>query len=150
GVRSFVSSLSTSAPVLSTEAIHEFTERIINPRLPRKSPATSAQMPRPATEEENVRPAAPSRAQAIFDASEEARPFNPADFDFEMIDEEPAEEAPAPAVQEAAAPQRAVRRKRVLGMTPLQLVIVAALLLAFVCVLGVFGYLILNPTLLLP
>lgn len=151
GVRSFVSGLSTSPPVLSAEAIHELTERIVNPRLPRKGSAAPAEMARPASEEESAQHPGTSRARAIFDASEEAKPFNPADFDFEMVDEEAAvEEAPVPTVQEAAAPKPAVRRKRVLGMTPVQVVIVGALLLAFLCVLGVFAYLILNPTLLLP
>jgi hypothetical protein len=150
GVRSFVSGLSTSAPILSTEAIHEFTERIINPRPRRKATAPPAEIPRPASEEEYAPPPTTSRAQAIFDASEEAKPFNPADFNFEMVDDEPAAEAPVPAVQETDTPKRAVQRRRVLGMTPVQLVIVGALLLAFLCVLGVFAYLILNPSLLLP
>src|ERR1043165_7618909 len=35
GVRSFVSSLANASPVLSIEAVHEFTERLINPRPPK-------------------------------------------------------------------------------------------------------------------
>ena len=152
GIKSFVSGLSTGTPLLSAEAVHELTERIVNPRLPRKDPAD---VPRAAWEEEITSPPGTSRARVIFDASEEAKPFNPADFDFEMVDEEAALEALTPAAQEAPpaetfAQPPASPRKRVLGMTRLQLIIVAALGLAFLCTLAVFAYLILNPTLLLP
>lgn len=150
GIKSFVSGLSTGTPVLSAEAVHELTERVVNPRLPRKDPAD---IPRAAREEEITSPPGTSRARVIFDASEEAKPFNPADFDFEMVDEEAALEALTPAAHEAPpaeAQEPVAPRRRVLGMTRLQLIIVAALGLALLCVLAVFAYLILNPTLLLP
>src|SRR5512138_822759 len=36
GIKSFVSGLANANPVLRTEAVHEFTERIVNPRSPKK------------------------------------------------------------------------------------------------------------------
>ena len=154
GIKSFVSGLSTGTPVLSAEAVHELTERIVNPRLPRKDSAGAMDTPRAAWEEEITSPPGTSRARVIFDASEEAKPFNPADFDFEMADEESALEALPPAAQEvhpaAEAQKPAAPPGRILGMTRLQLTIIAALGLAFLCTLAVFAYLIINPTLLLP
>src|ERR1043166_2415125 len=37
GVRSFVSGLANASPTLGAEEVHEFTERLISPRLPRKA-----------------------------------------------------------------------------------------------------------------
>lgn len=149
GVKSFVAGLATAQPVLRTEAVHEFAERIVNPRPAKKGMAPA----RAAWEEEDTQPPRQevSRARAIFNASEEVKPFDPADFDFAMVDEGPAIEAVTPSIEESSPAQplpspAASPRKRVLGMTPLQLVIVAALALALLCILGVFAYLIFSPT----
>ena len=152
GIKSFVSGLASGRPVLSTEAVHEYTERIINPRPPRKKGA-GAPVAMPATSEEKTQPPAQaSRARAIFDASEEAKPFNPADFDFEMLDEEPAMESAADSLEESspAQPVPTLSSKRVLGMTPLQLTIIAALAAALICILAVFAYLFFSNPLTLP
>jgi hypothetical protein len=157
GIKSFVSGLATAKPVLRPEAVHEFTERIVNPRSAKTEPAALPASGRLATEEVKTQPPQQevSRARAIFNAAEEAKPFNPADFDFAMVDEEPASEALAPASMETspdqALPEAEPPSTRVLGMTRLQLIIVAALALALVCVLAVFAYLLFfNPTTLLP
>jgi hypothetical protein len=158
GIKSFVTGLSSAGRVLSAEAVHEYTERIINPRPARKETAGMGAMPRPAWEEENTQPPpgqGVSRARAIFDASEEAKPFDPADFDFAMLEEESAMDAFSPAPGNAApgetvAPARS-QRKRVLGMTPIQLGIVAALGLVLIVVAAVFVYLVISgPIPLLP
>lgn len=152
GIKSFVSGLAMGKQVLSPEQVYDYTERIINPRPPKKeSPASSAAItaPRAGLEQEPY-PQGVSRARAIFDASEEARPFNPADFDFEMLDEEPSMEvatadsqqpSPAQPLQESAR-----RSNRMLGMTSLQLVIIAALALVLLCILGAFGYIIFTTS----
>jgi Nuclease-related domain len=159
GVKSFAAGLSSATPVLKTEAVHEFAERIVNPRLPhRERVAASPSQPRPASQEVDTEPPAKqvSRARAIFNAAEEAKPFNPADFDFAMFDEGPAPAAATSgaSIQESSPaqplPPAATGRKRRLGMTPLQLVIVVALGLAVLCILAVFAVLVLNPTLLFP
>jgi hypothetical protein len=155
GVKSFVANLAAAPPVLKLEAVHEFTERIVNPRSPKKATgASSASAARPAWEEEDTQPPGQSvsRARAIFDASEEVKPFDPSAFDFTMLDEEPAAEAPA--VQETSPaqplPSAAAPRRRFLGMSLLQLAVVAALAIALLCILAVFALLLLNPTFLLP
>ncbi len=153
GIKSFVSGLSTGTPVLSAEAVQEFTERNVNPRPPRKDSAASAGIPRAAWEEEDTSPPqSASRARAIFDASEEAKPFSPADFDFDMVEEDSALEASTPAAEgsnpAAPMPPPARQRKRVLGMTRGQLLTVAALGATFLCIVAVFAYLLLNTPIL--
>ncbi|MGE5463477.1 MAG: hypothetical protein ACM3PS_08980, partial [Syntrophothermus sp.] len=91
-----------------------------------------------------------ARAQAIFKASEEAKPFDPADFDF-AIDDEMFFEAPPPAtspdvsaaVEPAPAPRSAPKPKKNMGMTPLQLAVLIGLALALVCIVAGFVYYIL-------
>jgi hypothetical protein len=139
GIKSFASGLVTGKPMLSIEAVHEFTERIINPRPPKKESVASplaAPEPRAAWEQEPAQQEV-SRARAIFDAAEEAKPFDPADFDFAMADDLPSIEAtPSPAQPKAQA-----RSKRILGMTPFQLAVIAALGLALICAVAAFAYL---------
>ena len=161
GIKSFVSGLAASGPVLKPEAVHEFTERIVNPRSPRKS---TPGMPAPDQPASDAIPTQPppqegqfSRARTIFNASEEAKPFNPADFDFAMGDEEAAlATLTPPASTVETSPAQPVsgsppRRRRFLGMTPLQAVIVAVLAVALVCLLAAFAILIFfGPTLVLP
>jgi nuclease-like protein len=143
GIKSYVSGLVTGRPVLSNEAVFELTERIINPRPPKKEtpgPRAASDLQPPLQEV--------SRAKAIFDASQEAKPFNVADFDFAMDEEASAETAsPAPDVLEPSPaqplppPASRARPRRILGMTPLQLGIVAALALLLLClVVGAAAY----------
>jgi hypothetical protein len=152
GIKSFVTGLSTAAIVLRPEAVHDFTERIVNPRPPKKEAALGM----PATVEEKTQPPQNvSRARAIFDAAEEAKPFNPADFDFAMVDEEPAMEAmTSSAVQESnpATPllPSAPQAQRVLGMTRPQLAVTLVLAIALLCILAVFAYILFSPNPALP
>jgi hypothetical protein len=159
GVRSFVSGLAKNGPVLKPEAVHEFTERIVNPRSPKKeAPALpiSEQLASHAVPTQPPPGEEVSRARAIFDASEEATPFNPADFDFAMTDEETAHKAlPASdSVESSPAqplPGPTPQRKGFLGMTRLQLLIVALLAVSLLCMLAVFAYLIFfGPTPIVP
>jgi hypothetical protein len=152
GIKSFVTGLSTAGRVLSAEAVHEFTERIINPRPVKRGTAPAA-IPRAAWEEEKTQPPPGqqvSRARAIFDASEEAKPFNPADFDFAMADEDvdtdPLALAQADTNTAESRPSAAPGRKRVLGMTPGQLGIVAILGILFLIIVAVFAYLVLTSS----
>jgi hypothetical protein len=152
GIRSFVSGLAIGQAVLSPEQVFDFTERILNPR-PRKkeSAAMSASITAPRAEwEQEQFPQEVSRARAIFNASDEARPFNPADFDFAMTDDESSMEA-ATAISQESSPARpvqesATRSNRILGMTTLQLAIIAGLTLALLCILAAFGYIIFTTS----
>jgi hypothetical protein len=149
GIKAFVSGLAAGPPVLSAEAVHEFTERILNPRLRKKERITSpAPRSRPTWQPDEPAQEEVSRARAIFSASENLKPFDPADFDFAMTDDETSlEEIPA-VLQESgsAAPGQQPKRQRVLGMTPLQLAVIAALGLALLCILGSFVYLVLTTS----
>lgn len=145
GIKSFVSGLSGGRPLLSPEAVHEYTERIVNPRSPKKASITApAPQPRAALEQNEPTQQTASRARAIFDASENLKPFNPADFDFAMTDEE----APAEAVfsdpqsSASAGSIQRTRSRRILGMTPPQFAVIAALGLALICILAAFAYLV--------
>jgi hypothetical protein len=156
GIKSFVTGLATGKPVLRAEAVHEFTERIVNPRPVRKDTAAApVAAPRAAWEEEKTQPPrGVSRARVIFDASEEAKPFNPADFDFGMVDEESAIEAFSGAEMDAtsaeSAPSPSTPGKRALGMTSSQWMVIAGLGAALICVLAVFAYLVLSSLPILP
>lgn len=147
GIKSFVTGLATGQPVLRAEAVHEFTERIVNPRPVRKDTAAPVAAPRAAWEEEKTQPPQRvSRARAIFDASEEAKPFNPADFDFDMVDEDSAIEAFSAAETGASpaesTPSPSTARRGALGMTSSQWMVIAGLGAALICVLAVFAYLV--------
>lgn len=157
GIKSFVTGLASAPRVLPAEAVHEFTERITNPRVPKKEVAQApAGLPRAAWEEEKTQPPQGqqvSRARAIFDAAEEAKPFNPADFDFAMADEEPVDELTASQPDSTSVeplPQPSSQRRRVLGMTPGQWIIIAVLGIALIAILAVFAFLALSSIPLLP
>src|ERR1044071_3683354 len=118
GIKSFVNGLSAAAIVLRPEAVHEFTERIVNPRPAKKEGIPGI----PAIAEEKTQPPQNvSRARAIFEAAEDAKPFNPADFDFAMAEEGAAMETMTPLVQESSPatplPESRPQAQRVLGMT---------------------------------
>jgi len=138
GIKSFASGLAGSRPVLTAEAVHEFTERILNPRPPKKEPI-SAPAPRTAQEQEPPRQEV-SRARAIFDASGEAKPLNPAEFDFAMVDELPPENE-SPAVSRETSPAIPLQvptsgSRRILGMTIGQLAVLAFLALCLIVIVA--------------
>jgi hypothetical protein len=147
GIKSFASSLATGRPVMSMEVVHDFADRIVNPRLPRKE--TPAPPPEVTAEEKTLPPSpGESRASTIFNATKDTKSFEPGDLDFAMFDEEPAMKAAPPSVLETSPaqplPHRAPQSKRVLGMTRMQLVAVAGLVLVFVCVLAVLAYILVT------
>ncbi|HJS20493.1 MAG TPA: NERD domain-containing protein [Anaerolineales bacterium] len=136
GVKSFVSNLVTAQPTLSAESVYEFTERLLNPRPPRKPSAGVPSAPeQPLSAEPPVEEV--SRARAIFDASEHLKPFDPADFDFAMLEEEAAGFDLTPPVASPAGPVSPAKppRKRVLGMTLVQLALLLVLVFVCVCVI---------------
>lgn len=157
GIKPFVTGLAAARPVLSADAVHEFTERIVNPRPVKKSGGASP-VARPAGEEEITQPPRSqqaSRARTIFDASEEVKPFNPADFEFDMVEDESALETVLPSELDAIAVEPAAASdptpKRSARMTRGQWLVLAGLAAAFLCILAVFAYLVLfSPLSLLP
>ena len=154
GIKSFVAGLAIGKAVLSPEQVFDYTERIINPRSPKKDDlaASSAVITAPRNEWEQAphQPQEVSRARAIFDAAEEAKPFNPADFEFEMTDEEPYADIPPVNLNQAdstqPAPESVKRSNKILGMTSMQLAVIAGLALALLCILAAFGYIIFTTS----
>jgi len=155
GIKPFVSGLASGAPALRADAVLELVERITNPRPPKEPTTPPPAQPAPvaAPREERkpdpvVTPAAPqpvSRARAIFSAAEEAKPFDPTDFDFALAEEDAASMgklggAQQPATSAASKP----KSRRVLGMTIPQLMILFGLGLCLVCVL-VLGFVYVIP-----
>ena len=133
GIKSFVSGLATARTVMSPEAVFDLTEHILNPRPPkRESGDLPAAEPQPSAARE---PQEVSRARTIFDASQEAKPFDPADFDFAMVEE--AEVTPPTSRESAARPLPKSRQKkqRILGMTIAQLAVIAVLGLCLISIL---------------
>ena len=153
GIKSFVSGLAIGKAVLSPEQVFDYTERIINPRPPRppqKEPVTAPHVePFPSWEQDYSHQEV-SRARAIFDASEEAKPFDPTDFDFAMSDEESSIEVAPSALHESSSAESSsgttAKSRGSLGMTPLQLAVIAGLALALLCILAVFGYIIFTSS----
>jgi hypothetical protein len=150
GIKPFAASLATGRPVLSMEAVHEFVDRIVNPRMSKKeTPASPAPEPSFSPEEKTLPPSpgAP-RASTIFNATKETKPFEPTDLDFAMLDEESAMKAAPPSVLETSPaqplPRRLPQSKRVLGMARKQLILIALMASVFLCLLAVFAYLIIT------
>ena len=142
GIKSYVANLVTAQPVLRAESVFEFTERLLNPHPPRKAaaPATAAQITAPTGAQTQPDPVA-SRAQAIFKASQEAKPFDPSDLDFAMDDELSIEVSPAVPRPAEPVPAPKPSGKRYLGMTAFQLAVLIGLGLVFCCILaGVVSY----------
>jgi hypothetical protein len=143
-IRSFVSGLAASRPILGAEVVSELAERIVDPRPPKKAAPAAPPAAVPSASEEPTVPPLQSRAREIFNASEEAKPFDPADFDFAMLDEEPAAQTPPASIHESS-PARPLPRpapvqnksRKILGMTMPQVLLIAGLALAFLCVLVV-------------
>ena len=141
GIKSFVTGLTTAHAVLSPEQVFDYTERLLNPRAPTKVSISPNTAPAQGSAPQDV-----SRARAIFSASDEAKPFDAADFDFAMTDDEPFNEVGSDTLNTADAAQpseRAARSgNRILGMTPGQLAVLIALVLALLCILAGFAYII--------
>ncbi|MGB8984815.1 MAG: nuclease-related domain-containing protein [Anaerolineales bacterium] len=141
GLKPFVSNLSGGRPVLSAELVHELVERLTEPRSPKKeTPPAPAPEPRAPWEELTLPP-------------QEAKPVHPTDLDFAMMDGAPAPSA-ARSIRESSParprPRSIPRGKRILGLTRTQLMIVAGLALAVVCLFAVAAYLFLSSPTLLP
>ena len=139
-VRQFTASLLQAPPVLKTDFVYDTADRIVTPRPKAAVAPPAPETPTPASESEAQ---SASRAQAIFRAAEEARPFDPADLSF-AFDENAGEDVPKNLRETSPSqplPQSAAKRG---GMGMMQWAVLGAMLLVECCVLGGFGYLILS------
>jgi len=140
-------SLSKSAPVLSIEAAHEFADRIVNPRPPKKAEEPEEKEPEPEVptygyEEESEL----SRAGATFQTSEQSESFNSDDLSFAYEEGEEITVPPeliesSPAVH---LPTEDGKKKSIMGMTVPQLALLGGMFLVEICVLIGFAYIILS------
>jgi len=87
GIKSFVSGLTTGAPVINALMVNEAVDRILEPRPPRQEPVSAPVKPAGPEPEQGPAPESVSRARAIFSAAEDPKPFNPSESDFAMVDE---------------------------------------------------------------
>lgn len=148
GIKPFVTGLSNSMPALRSDSVLDMVERIINPRRPKEktNPPQPVPVAVPRQERAQVAPVTPppreniSRARAIFSASDEEKPINPADFDFALAEDAAAVKA-LPQAREAGATSGTKRgSRRLLGMSMKQIALLAGLGIALLCILAAFGY----------
>jgi hypothetical protein len=140
-IKQFANTLLQARPVWRLDNVHDVADRIVNPRPPEQPSLQPSQQGASAQSLEN--PAQPaSRAKAIFDASEKAQPFNPADFDFAFDDEETPLSVP-PHLRETSPaqplPKKATSRNGMLGMSRGQLALLAGMIIVECCVIIGFG-----------
>jgi hypothetical protein len=138
-IKQFATSLMQTRPVLAVGTIYDLADQIIDPSL-RKLKQQPA-----APEEGQAQPA--ERARVIFDASERSGEFNPNDLGFAFEDEDPQQvqslmgqtgHNPAEHPRSSAQPARAA--KGFLGMSAMQVGLLAVLGLVEICILAGFAY----------
>ncbi len=138
-VKQFAASLLQARPVFNGEVVRDLADRIVEPRpkaAPAVAPTPAPQAPAPDAS------GTPSRAQAIFQASEQAKPFNPADLSF-AFDESaaPAENGVPQNLRETSPAQPLPAQKPgQRGMKSWQFVILGVMALCECCIIAGFGY----------
>jgi len=133
-IKQFGSALLQARPVWRSDVVYTLADRIVDPHPPEEVPAMAA----PVAPEQN---SAASRAQAIFNASEQAKPFDANDLGF-AFDEEDAnapDSVSASTGEPGAAPPP--QKGRILGMSTSQVTILGVLLFFEVCIVIGFGVL---------
>lgn len=135
-VRQFALSLLQAPATLRTDYVHDLADRIITPRPPSSAPQPVAAPPEAQSQGEAE---APSRAQAIFQAAEESKPFDPADLSF-AFDETADGEVPE-ALREPSPSQPLPRSTPKRGLSMTQWIFLGVIGLVECCILAGFGYL---------
>lgn len=150
-IKQFAGTLMQARPVWRSESVHDVAERIINPHPPvvAEDPASQQASPTPAQPPQtSQRP--PSRASAIFNASENAAPFNPSSLDFAFEDGQPSEPLGIPPNLRETSPAQplpkpAPKKQKILGMTSGQFILLVGMAIVECCVIvaavGVYFYL---------
>jgi hypothetical protein len=136
-IKQFAGSLLQARPVLRTDSIYDLADRIVTPRSPEELLLT-------APVDVNEKPA--SRAQAIFNASDPSREFNPNDLGFSFEDGNQSEaqvshdkREPNPARPLPRPKPAAPKEKKTLGMTRTQLALLVGMFVIECCVVIGFG-----------
>lgn len=136
GIKQFTASLLQARPVLRTDTIYDLADRIVTPRTLEELLLTASV---------NVGEKPVSRAQAIFNANDPSKDFNPNDLGFSFEDDTEGE-SPAQQPQRESSPARPLPRKqtvpaqkKTLGMTRSQLALLAGMFVIECCVVAGFG-----------
>ena len=140
-VKQFAASLLQARPVFTTEYIYDLADRIVTPRPKSETPA------QPAAPQVTPAPIADSpaaRAHAIFNASEQAQPFNPSDIGFALQDESARQSQAVPQNLREPNPAQPLPRPapKQRGLSLMQWALLGFIVLVEFCILAGFGYLI--------
>lgn len=147
-VKQFAASLIQSRPLLRPEFVYDLSDRIVEPRS-KASPQPAAAAPAAAASPPQAEPSdasqSPSRAQAIFHATEQAQPFNPSDLSFAFDESASQSSGGVPAnLQEPNPSQPLPQKSAARGMSMSQIAVLGIMLLVECCVLAGFAYLIFS------
>jgi hypothetical protein len=138
-VKQYANTLLQAQPALRSDMVYDLADRIIEPRSPQESPQPSPPPQAPLQET----PA--SRAQAIFNATEQAKPFDTNDLGFAFEEGPPEAVQPAGDQQGLSSPARPQRKGRMLGMSSTQVTVLGLLLICEACiVVGFVGLYLAN------
>jgi hypothetical protein len=136
-VKQFAASLLQARPVMRSDLVYDLADRIVNPR-PKTEPQPA--MPAPASQA-HAPQQQPSRAQAIFKASQEAQPFDPNDLSFALDETAAPAQNSVPQKLRETSPSRALPQpaKRQ-GLSVMQWAVLGAMIVIECCVIAGFGY----------
>ncbi len=126
-IKPFATSLLQARPVWRTDMAYSIADRMLEPRSPQELSAPPQEPAQPSS--------AASRAQAIFNASEQAQPFDTNDLGFAFDEESQAAEEPG--TGGLPRPTRAQPRqggRRIMGMTTMQVTLLGAMLIFQLCI----------------
>ncbi len=141
-VKQFAASLLQARPLIRSDLVYDMADRIVTPRPKSAGPALDVAAPGlPGT----PGPAAQSqsRAQTIFQASQEAQPFNPSDLSFAFDENAAPSNASVPQNLREPNPSVALPQsaKRSGGLSMMQIIVLGVMGVVECCVLAGFGYL---------
>jgi len=132
-IRQFATSLIQARPVWRSDVVYTLADRIVDPRPPEEVTPVAAIPP-----EQN---SGASRAQAIFNASEQAKPFDANDLGFAFDEEDPNAAEGGSASTAAPGAARSPQKGKILGMTRSQVTVLGVLLFFEVCIVIGFAVL---------
>ncbi len=140
-VKQFGASLLQARPVLRTELVYDLADRILTPRPKGGSPQPEPINPPPGPQAEAHPAQSASRAQAIFHASGEAKPFSASDLSFSFDENAAGSGNAVPQnLRETSPSQQLPRGSARRGLTTSQLAFLGVMLLVECCVIAGFGY----------
>lgn len=143
-IKQFAASLLQARPALSSGMVYDLADQILNPSLRREASPAAASSPNGQPAEKPV-----SRAQAIFNASESSKSFDPNDlgFAFEEDNTPSPQQAvpqnlrePNPALRPSA-PKAVPAKGKILGMTGAQAALLIGMIIIEGCIVIGFGIL---------